>query len=87
MQDIIIHLLNDKYIQDKLKYIKNNVPNDAVFQTSIFQNYISSLNLKELIIYTSSEIYNKFVGYTYLYKLMKSKPLNNLIKDFLLTVD
>jgi ATP-dependent Lon protease len=85
VDDIVIHLLNDKYIQDKLKYIKNNIPNDAVFQTNVFQNYISSLNLKELIIYTSSEIYNKFVGYTYLYKLMKSKPLNNLIKDFLLT--
>jgi ATP-dependent Lon protease len=85
VDDIIIHLLNDKYIQDKLKYIKNNIPKDSVFQTTIFQNYISSLNLKELIIYTSSEIYNKFVGYTYLYKLMKSKPLNNLIKDFLLT--
>ncbi len=85
VDDIVIHLLNDKYIQDKLKYIKNNIPNDAVFQTIVFQNYISSLNLKELIIYTSSEIYNKFVGYTYLYKLMKSKPLNNLIKDFLLT--
>jgi ATP-dependent Lon protease len=85
VDDIIIHLLNDKYIQEKLKYIKNNIPVDAVFQTNVFQNYISSLNLKELIIYTTSEIYNKFVGYTYLYKLMKSKPLNNLIKDYLLT--
>ena len=85
VDDIIIHLLNDKYIQEKLKYIKNNIPVDDVFQTNVFQNYISSLNLKELIIYTTSEIYNKFVGYTYLYKLMKSKPLNNLIKDYLLT--
>jgi ATP-dependent Lon protease len=85
IDDVIIHLLNDIYIQDKLKIIKNNIPTDENFNTDIFQKYISSLSLKELIIYNHTEIYNKFVGYTYLYKIMKSKSLNIIIKDFLST--
>ena len=85
VDDVIIHLLNDRYIQDKLKLIKNNIPTDVIFHTDVFQKYLSSLSLKELIIYSYVDIYNKFVGYTYLYKIMKSKTMNVIIKDFLIT--
>jgi ATP-dependent Lon protease len=83
MDDVIIHLLNDAFINEKLLLIKNNVPKDTLFTTDAYKKYIQSLSLKELLIYRHDEIYNKFVGYCYLYKILKNKSLNNIIKEFI----
>jgi hypothetical protein len=83
MDDVIVHLLNDNFINEKLLLIKNNVPKDALFTSNAYKKYIETLSLKELLIYSNDEIYNKFVGYCYLYKLLKNKSLNNIIKEFM----
>jgi len=84
VDDVMIQLLNDTFINEKIKLIKNNVPNDSLFTTEAYNKYIKSLSLKELLIYNYEEIYNKYVGYCYLYKLLKNKSLNNIIKEFII---
>jgi len=84
MDDVIVHLLNDNFINEKLLLIKNNVPKDVLFTSNAYKKYIETLSLKELLIYSYDEIYNKFVGYCYLYKLLKNKSLNNIIKEFMI---
>ena len=84
MDDVIVHLLNDNFINEKLLLIENNVPKDALFTSNAYKKYIETLSLKELLIYSYDEIYNKFVGYCYLYKLLKNKSLNNIIKEFMI---
>ena len=82
VDDVIISLLNDAFINEKIQIIKNNLPTDSLFLSDSYQKYFNSLSLKELFIYDYEEIYNKFIGYNYLYKLLKNKTLNNIIKEF-----
>jgi ATP-dependent Lon protease len=82
LDDVILSLLNESFINDKQEIIMNNSPKDSLFLRESYKKYISSLSLKELLVYNHEEIYNKYVGYCYLYKLLKNKSLNNLIKDF-----
>ena len=84
VDDVIISLLNDVFINEKIKMIKDNLPKDSLFMTEAYKKYFNSLSLKELIIHDHDEIYNKFVGYSYLYKLLKNKTLNNIIKEFMI---
>ena len=83
VDNVIIELLNDKYINDKIIFLKKNIPNSSIFKTISYDNFFYSLNLKDFIINTPEDIYNKFIGNTYLYKIIKNKSLNILIKDFL----
>jgi ATP-dependent Lon protease len=83
LDDVILSLLNDSFINDKQEIIMNNSPKDSLFLRESYKKYISSLSLKELLVYNHEEIYNKYVGYCYLYKLLKNKSLNNLIKEFI----
>ena len=84
LDNVIIDLLNEKYINDKIILLQNNIPNNSIFKTKIYENFFNSLHLKDFIINTPQEIYNKFIGNNYLYKIIKNKSLNLLIKEFLI---
>jgi len=83
VDSVVIDLLNDKYINDKITILKQNIPNNSIFKTNSYDNFFHSLNLKDFIINTPEDIYNKFIGNNYLYKIIKNKSLNIFIKDFL----
>jgi len=83
IDNVIIDLLNDKYINNKINLIKENIPNNSIFKTNSYNNFFLSLNLKDFIINKPEDIYNKFIGNNTLYKIIKNKSLNILIKDFL----
>jgi len=86
VDDVVVEFLNNPFISNKLDIIKKNIPSsEKMFHTEMFNKYLSSLSLKELLVSSHTEIYNKFIGYSYLYKIMKNKPLNSIIKDFLLS--
>ena len=83
LDNVVIDLLNDKYINDKINLLKQNIPSSSIFKTNNYECFFHSLNLKDLIIHKPEDIYNKFIGNNYLYKIIKNKSLNILIKDFL----
>ena len=80
---VVVDLLNDKYINNKKNLLKQNIPSSSIFKTTNYEYFFNSLNLKDFIIHSPEDIYNKFIGNTYLYKIIKNKSLNILIKDFL----
>ena len=82
VDDIMIELLNDKYINMKLTTIKENIPNSQDFKNSTFEKYIESLNLKDLLIYDCHDIYAKYAGYLSNINGMRQKTINQLVKDF-----
>jgi ATP-dependent Lon protease len=45
---------------------------------------MSSLSLKDYLIYSSDEIYNKFAGYTNQINVIKQKPIAQIVKEFIL---
>ena len=84
VDDIMIEFLNNSYVLNKREQIITNVPNDDKFKGSIFDTYVSSLTLKDYLIYeTHIDIYNKFVGLLTENKLIHHKQISQIVKEFI----
>jgi ATP-dependent Lon protease len=84
LDDIMIDLLYNKFIINKINNINNNIPNDSEFQKETFDKFIISLTLKDLLIYTNTvDIYNRFAGIISQNNLIKQKQISQVVKDFI----
>jgi ATP-dependent Lon protease len=84
VDDIVIDFLNNKYINCKIKTIKENIPNEPEFQLDIFEKYLSSLMLKDFLINDNySEFYGKFAGITTQNTIIKQKQISQVVKEFI----
>ena len=87
LDDIILNFINNNtFINTKKQQIKDNLPSDENFHNESFQNYSSSLSLKEYLVSSYSEIYNNYIGIVTQYKLLKQKSLAHISKEFI-TID
>ena len=82
VDDVIMQFLDNPYINKKMKYIKDNLPQDVIFKGDIFYRYLISLSLKDLLINEYSDIYSKYVGCISQHKLFRQKTLNQMVKEF-----
>jgi ATP-dependent Lon protease len=83
VDDVIIDFMNNKYINEKMNKIKENLPNDNDFKGEAFGRFLISLTLKDFLIHNHTELNNKFIGYLSNYKLLKQKTLSQMVKDFI----
>jgi len=84
IDDVIIDLLNNKYISVKQKDIKDNLPEENEFKGESFAKYISSLTLKDYLIHnTHLDIYNKYAGYLSQHNNLKQKQMSVIVKEFI----
>ena len=84
LDDIMISFLyNYNFIKNKINLIQNNKPNEDNFHNNVFQRFIDSLTLKDLIIYSPSDIYKRYSGCITQLQLIKQKTINQNIKDFI----
>lgn len=84
IDDVMIDFLDNKYILEIKNKIYDNLPEDKIFKGEVFEKFIKSLTLKDYM--TNSmyqEVYNKFVGYSTNFKMMKQKVLSQIVKDFI----
>ena len=51
VDDIIIDLLENKFVNLKIRAIQDNAPNSGEFKSNTFSRYIGSLGLKDYLIY------------------------------------
>jgi len=84
LDDVVIDFLNNNFISNKIKMIKENIPNEPNFKTESFDKFISSLMLKDYLIFENqNDIYNKFAGSTSQNNLIKQKQISQAVKDFI----
>tara|TARA_B100000900_G_scaffold416238_1_gene450440 strand:- start:8646 stop:11942 length:3297 start_codon:yes stop_codon:yes gene_type:complete len=81
--DMIINCMNLTYLQDKLKLIHQNKPQDPIFLVEDFSRFCNSLTLKELLVYNNKELYQRYVGYTNQTNLIKKKTISQIVKEFI----
>tara|TARA_B100000902_G_scaffold236534_1_gene224074 strand:+ start:1169 stop:4402 length:3234 start_codon:yes stop_codon:yes gene_type:complete len=79
--DVLISCSDDLYIVNYLKGLYAYKIND--FDKNEYNNFISALSLKEILIYNNQELFHKFVGYCNQNKVIKQKTIQDIIKDFL----
>lgn len=84
IDDVMIHFLNNKYINNKISDITKIKPTEDDFNCDCFDKYLSSLTLKDFLTHSPQELINKYVGNTTQNKLLKQKNLAQVVKDFIL---
>ncbi len=82
VDDIITTCLHNRFIINKMNNLIKDVPEDAIFKSGSFYKFVESLTLKELLIYSTSELCNKFMGYNSQVLLIKQRPISHIVKDF-----
>jgi len=84
VDDIVIDFLNNNFIKRKKEKIKKNKPSEVDFQNESFEKYISSLILKDFLIFNSeAEFYCKYAGHISQGINLKQRPISQLVKDFI----
>ncbi len=81
--DVLIQCFNHAFIQKKVEDINNNKPNEPDFQSEDFSRFVDCLTIKELLIYSNDELYNKFIGYINQINLIKQKTVSTIVKEFI----
>lgn len=83
IDDIIIDFFTNKFINTTLKLINDNKPSSPEFTDKSFDIFLSSLTLKDFMIYGYREIYTKYVGYLSNLNQLKQKNISQLVKEFI----
>jgi len=83
IDDVIINILNNKFVKNKIQQINDNIPNETDFKTEYFMKFIDSLTLKDLLIYKYSEVYGKYIGYVSNLNSIRLKNMNQTVKDYM----
>ena len=84
VDDIVIEFLNNKYVTNKQKKILENLPQDEDFKSDSFQKFVSSLILKDYLVYENEhEVYSKYAGLTSQCNTLKQKQISHTVKEFI----
>lgn len=77
-------LLHDEYFTRKKQLFANNQEKDyELYVSNTYNRYISSLSLKDYLLYDDQDINNIYMGNITENKLLIKKPLVNLTKEFI----
>ena len=80
---IFIECLNYDFIKNKIDLLKSEKPKDPEFSKITFDRFISSLTLKDLLVYSINQLYNNYLGALSQIKIIKQLPISQVIKDFI----
>ena len=83
VDDILVECTNHVYLEKKITSLYKERPDDPDFQTKDFQRFSRALTIKELLIYSNKELYQRFMGYLNQIRLIKQKPIAQNVKEFI----
>ena len=84
VDDVVIEFLNNERITNTIKLLKENLPNDPDFKNESFDKFVSSLMLKDFLIYDNYvDLYSKFIGSSSQNMSIKQKQVSQAVKDFI----
>ena len=83
VEQVINQCIDDEYINKKYKNLFFQKPKDVEFERKEFNNFINILSLKDYLIYSKTELYNKYIGYINQLKLIKKKTISQVVKEYL----
>jgi ATP-dependent Lon protease len=83
VDDILMDCTNHAFIKEKLERLYKEKPTDKDFQNDDFVRFLATLTIKEVLIYSGTELYQRFVGYINQVNLIKHKPISQNVKEFI----
>lgn len=84
VDDVLMTCVDEKFVKNRLYSLQINIPqNESEFKTTTFLAYMKTLTLKELLIYSNDELYNRYIGYVNQTNLIKQRAISDTVKEFL----
>lgn len=83
VDDIILQCTNHQFIDTRISSLYAARPKDPDFHTQSFDKFIKTLTIKELLIYSNEELYQRYIGYINQTNLIKQKTIAQVIKEFI----
>ena len=83
VDDIQSSCIQKPFVFNRIHHLLNDKPSDPDFLDSSYDRFIESLTVKELLIFSSEELFNKFVGYMNKLSVLKQKSISSVVKEFL----
>ena len=82
VDDILVELLNNEYINNLKADIYKNRPTDIIFALNTFDTFIESLTLKDYFICSNDDIYSKYAGMISQLNAINQKTVHAIVKEF-----
>jgi ATP-dependent Lon protease len=83
IDDILISCVNNEHILKKIEGLIISSVQQPEYDPNIFQRFIQSLTLKELIVYSIDELNHKYQGHMNQVILIKQKSISQVVKEFM----
>ena len=83
IDDILISCVNNEHILNKIEGLVISSVQQPEYEPNIFQRFIQSLTLKELIVYSIDELNHKYQGHMNQVILIKQKSISQVVKEFM----
>jgi AAA+ superfamily predicted ATPase len=83
VDELMIDCLNYTFIEERIVHIRENKPNELEYNSEAFNVFMSSLSLKELLVYEDEKLYTRFIGYMNQVHLIKQKTISQVTKEFI----
>ena len=86
--NIILNNINNQFIREKkqslINYLKqNDLINSEDYIESCWNNYFNDLSIKEFLIYSNKEIYNKYISIMNNIRSIETKTLESIVNEFI----
>lgn len=82
--DDLSHVYTDNpYIRECISTLEDNVPQSDDFASTAFEHFVMVLSLKELLVYSCSELHDRFAGYMNQVRLFKQKSIAQIVREFM----
>ena len=83
VDDLMVECLNYPFISRKMNAINDEKPSDSDFTSNSFERFTKCLSLKEILVYSNQELYNRYMGYINQVSLVKQKTIAQVTKEFI----
>ena len=83
IDDLLLSCIDNNFLDKKIESLVFSTINNNDYESNTFQKFIQSIGLKELLVYSNAELLYKYLGHISQIKLIKQKPISQVVKEFL----
>lgn len=83
IDNIMVDCIKSQYISDFLHRMRNKIIDNKIYTQTSYNNYIDSLTLKEILIYSDDELLNKYYYINTQVVAVKQKNISQVVRDFI----
>ena len=83
VDDVILSCLDYKFIKNKINLLNTHCTPETNCNNIYWNKYITSLTLKDILVYNENELLHKYEGIINQLNLYKQKSISQLVKEFI----